>query len=39
VREAVAALNALENELVAQRKSAAVPKAHQYELLPQSDQD
>jgi lysophospholipase L1-like esterase len=34
VSEAVAALSALENELVAQRKSAAVPKAHHYELFP-----
>ena len=37
VSEAVAALDALENELVEQRKSAAAPKAHHYELLPQSN--
>jgi lysophospholipase L1-like esterase len=37
VSEAVAALNALENELIAQRKSAAVPTTHHYELLPQSN--
>ena len=37
VSEAVEALNALYDELVAQRKSAAVPKAHHYELLPRSN--
>ncbi|MGB9196401.1 MAG: hypothetical protein WCB53_05680, partial [Terriglobales bacterium] len=37
VSEAVAALNALYEELVTQRKSTAVPKAHHYELLPQSN--
>ena len=37
VSEAVAALNALENELIAQRKSAAVLTAHHYELLPRSN--
>jgi lysophospholipase L1-like esterase len=35
VSEVLGALDALENELVEQRKSAAVPKAHHYELLPQ----
>jgi lysophospholipase L1-like esterase len=36
VGEAVSALDALENELIDQQKSAAVPKAHHYELLPQN---
>lgn len=37
INEALGALDALDNELVEQEKSAAVPKAHHYELLPQSN--
>jgi lysophospholipase L1-like esterase len=36
VGEALAALDALDNELLQQQKSAAMPKAHRYELVPQS---
>jgi lysophospholipase L1-like esterase len=35
ISEALRALDALENDLFEQQKSAAVPKAHHYELLPQ----
>jgi len=35
--EALAALDALENEVIEQQKSAALPKPHRYELLPQSN--
>jgi hypothetical protein len=37
INEALGALDALDNELFEQEKSAAVPKAHHYELLPQSN--
>ena len=37
VSEALRALDALDNELLEQQKSAAVPKAHRYELVPQSN--
>jgi lysophospholipase L1-like esterase len=36
VSEAIAALDALDNDLLRQQKSAAVPKAHHYELIPES---
>jgi len=35
--EALSALDALENEVIEQQKSAALPKPHHYELLPQSN--
>jgi hypothetical protein len=36
VGEALAALDALDNELLQQQKAAALPKAHRYEMVPQS---